>query len=73
MEKFSDLAGNTLFIGDKVAFLHSGRFSIGVIVNFTKKMVVVRYGRVFSAECHVEPSKIAKIINQDFDINNSRI
>ena len=81
MEKFVDISGAELKIGDKVAVQYQQLFRIGQITDFKKKKVVVAFdftsgvnGEVTPSEqldyANLNPWKLAKVTNQEIGLRD---
>lgn len=74
MEKFVDISGTELNVGDKVATQYQQLFRIGIITGFTNKKVIVGFD--FTAESQylehtkLNPWRLAKVINQDISLTD---
>lgn len=74
MEKFVDISGAELNVGDKVAVQYQQLFRIGVITGFTKKKVIVGFD--FTTESHdleytkLSPWRLAKVVKQDIGLTD---
>lgn len=81
MEKFVDISGAELKVGDKVAVQYQQLFRIGQITDFKKKKVVVAFdfttgfnGEMTPPEhldyANLNPWKLAKVANQEVGLRD---
>lgn len=74
MEKFVDISGTELKVGDKVAVQYQQLFRIGQIIGFTKKKIIVTFdfgGMGESLEnAKLDSWRMAKVVNQNVGLKD---
>ena len=74
-DKFVNLSGVELKLGDKVGVYYAQEYRIGVVSGFTKKSVIVDFDFGFMSEqidhVRLNHGKLAKIYNQDCNVKET--